>query len=59
MAANVNNSCFIGNIFGATSTGGTAVFINASGQLGTLTSSKRFKEEIKAMDKASEALLGA
>jgi methyl-accepting chemotaxis protein len=46
-----------GNIFGATSTGGTAVFINASGQLGTLTSSKRFKEEIKAMDKASEALL--
>jgi hypothetical protein len=55
--ANVNDSCFIGNIFGATSTGGSGVFINASGQLGTLTSSKRFKEEIKAMDKASEALL--
>jgi hypothetical protein len=57
VAANVSNSCYIGNIFGATSTGGSAVFINASGQLGTLTSSKRFKEEIKAMDKASEALL--
>ena len=55
--ANVDNSCFIGNIFGATSTGGAAVFINTSGQLGTLTSSKRFKEEIKPMDKASEALL--
>jgi len=55
--ANVNNSCFIGNIFNATSTGGTAVFINASGQLGTTTSSRRFKEEIKPMEQASEALL--
>ena len=53
---NVSNSCYIGNIFGATSSGGTAVFINSNGRLGTVTSSRRFKEEIKPMDKASEAL---
>jgi len=53
---NVSNSCYIGEIFGVTSAGGTAVFINSTGKLGTLTSSARFKEEIKVMDKASEAL---
>jgi hypothetical protein len=37
---------------------GTPVFINANGQLGTVTSSARFKDEIKPMDKASEAILG-
>jgi hypothetical protein len=54
---NVDNSCYIGNIFGDTSSGGTAVFVNSNGRLGTMTSSRRFKEEIKPMDKASEALL--
>jgi hypothetical protein len=53
---NVDNSCFIGNIFNATSSGGTAVFINSDGRLGTTTSSRRFKEDIKSMDRASEAL---
>jgi hypothetical protein len=52
----VNNSCYIGNIFGDTSSGGTAVFVNSNGRLGTTTSSRRFKEEIKPMDRASEAL---
>jgi len=39
--------------------GGTIlpVYINSNGQLGTMSSSRRFKEEIKAMDKASEAIL--
>jgi hypothetical protein len=55
--ANVDNSCFIGNIFGATSSGGNAVFVNSNGRLGTLTSSKRFKEDITPMDKASEVIL--
>ena len=32
--------------------------VNSNGQLGTTTSSERFKEEIKPMDKASEAILG-
>jgi Chaperone of endosialidase len=54
--ANQSNSCFIGQIFGATSSGGTAVFINSDGKLGSTTSSRRFKDEIKPMDKASEAL---
>jgi hypothetical protein len=53
---NVSNSCYIGQIFGATSSGGTAVFINSDGRLGTTTSSRRFKEEIKPMERASEAL---
>ena len=54
---NVSDSCFIGNIFGATASSGTAVFINSSGQLGTVTSSRRFKKEIKPMDSASESIL--
>jgi septal ring factor EnvC (AmiA/AmiB activator) len=54
--ANVSNSCYIGQIFGATSSGGTAVFINSDGRLGTTTSSRRFEEEIKPMERASEAL---
>ena len=54
--ANQSNSCFIGHIFGATSSGGTAVFINSDGKLGTTTSSRRFKDEIKPMEQASEAL---
>src|SRR6266545_3190983 len=54
--ANVSNSCYIGSIFGQTSSVGAAVFINNSGKLGTTTSSRRFKEEIKRMGTASEAL---
>jgi Chaperone of endosialidase len=54
---NVDNACYIGQIFGATSSMGIAVFINSNGRLGTATSSRRFKEEIKPMDKTSEVLL--
>ena len=53
---NVDNACYIGQIFGATSSGGTAVFVNSNGRLGTATSSQRFKDDIKLMDQASEAL---
>ena len=53
---NVDNSCFIGNIFGSTSVNGVGVLVNSNGRLGTMTSSRRFKEEIKPMDQASEAL---
>ena len=56
VGADVSNSCYISNIFGATSTNGIGVFINTDGRLGTVTSSKRFKEDIRPMDKASEAL---
>jgi hypothetical protein len=52
----VSNACYIGGIFVQTSAGGAPVFVNVHNQLGTMTSSKRFKEEIKPVDKASEAL---
>jgi len=54
--ASVSDACFIGHIFGTTSSGGTAVFINSDGRLGTQVSSRRFKEEIKPMERSSEAL---
>jgi len=54
--ANVSNSCYIGSIFGQTSSGGVAVFIDSAGKLGTLTSSRQFKEGIKPMEQASEVL---
>lgn len=53
--ANVSNSCYIGSIFGQTPSG-AAVFVDADGRLGTITSSARFKKDIKPMDTASEAL---
>jgi len=34
------------------------VLIDSNGQLGTASSSRRFKKEIKAMDQVSEAILG-
>ncbi len=52
----MDNSCYIGQIFSATSANGIPVLINSSNKLGTTTSSKRFKENIKPMDKVSEAL---
>jgi hypothetical protein len=55
--AGESNACYIGSIFGQTSSGGTGVFINSAGKLGTATSSRRFKEDIKPMDKVSEAIL--
>jgi trimeric autotransporter adhesin len=55
-SAGESNRCYIKSIFGQTATGGSAVFIDANSKLGTLTSSKRFKEDIKPVGKASEAL---
>src|SRR5262249_13921124 len=50
------------NIFGAgisgvTVAGGGGVIVDTNGQLGTVVSSARFKDETKPMDKASEAIL--
>ena len=47
---------FVAGINGAAVTG-SAVKVNAAGQLGTAPSSERFKNAIKPMDKASEAIL--
>ena len=54
--AGENNACYIGSIFGQTSPSGVPVVINSNNKLGTATSSKRFKEKIKPMEKASETL---
>ena len=51
--AGESNACHIASIFGQTTASGIPVFIT-HGKLGTTTSSKRFKEDIKPMDKASE-----
>jgi hypothetical protein len=47
---------FVAGISGSPITG-TSVVVNNFGRLGTAASSQRFKEDIKPMDKASEALL--
>ena len=56
--ADVSNSCFIGNIRGTTTAQNNAipVMIDMAGQLGTVSSSARFKKDIKPMDNASEAI---
>jgi endosialidase-like protein len=48
---------YIAGISGVTIGNGVAVMINSDGQLGTLISSARYKEAIKPMDQASEAIL--
>jgi len=46
----------VAGIFG-TAVSGSTVVVNSTGKLGIATSSARFKEAIKPMDKASEAIL--
>src|SRR5213076_1753829 len=50
------NGTFIAGISGVPVTG-SQVVVNANGKLGVAPSSARFKEAIKPMDKASEAIL--
>ena len=50
------NATFIAGISGATSPSGINVLINTNGQLGTTTSSRRFKENILDMGSASSKL---
>ena len=47
---------FIAGISGATIPAGIGVIIDTNGHLGTVVSSERFKDKIKAMEKASEAI---
>jgi Chaperone of endosialidase len=61
LGANVNDSCFIGNIYSnvqpIVGTDPDSVTINSSGRLGRgNVSSRRYKHDIKSMDRASEAL---
>jgi Chaperone of endosialidase len=54
---NTQTATFIAGIREATIENGIPVVVGTNGQLGTRTSSVRFKEAIKPMDKASEAIL--
>ncbi len=57
--ADVTGSCFIGHIHGVTTQHANAipVLVDSAGQLGTISSSRQFKREIKPMDQASQAIL--
>src|SRR5206468_10666698 len=48
---------FVAGISGVTVAGGVGVIVDTNGQLGTVVSSARYKDAIKPMDKASEAIL--
>jgi hypothetical protein len=48
---------YLAGIMGKTVPRSTPVFVNSDGLLGTVTSSARFKDDIKPMDKASEKIL--
>src|SRR5262249_13842183 len=47
---------FIAGIYGANFRFGIPVFVNSGGQLGTVSSSKRFMQNIEQMDKESEEI---
>ena len=56
MGNETHTNTFIAGISGVTVPGGVGVIIDTTGHLGTTTSSAHFKEAIKPMDKASEAI---
>jgi hypothetical protein len=57
--ANIDNICFISNIYGTTTANNDAVpvLIDSAGQLGTASSSRRYKTDIKQMENVSESIL--
>ena len=58
--ANVDNTTWISHVFGVTTQSGMTapVIVSNTGQLGTVSSSRRFKHDIRPMEKTSEAILG-
>ncbi len=48
---------FIAGISGVTVPAGVSVIVGTDGKLGTVVSSAQYKDDIKPMDKASEAIL--
>ncbi len=55
--AGLHTATYIAGISGVTVAGGIPVIVDAGGHLGTIVSSQRFKDQIKPMDEASEAIL--
>ncbi len=56
---NVDNSTWIGSIYGVTTLSGTTapVVVSDTGQLDTVTSSERFKKDIRTIQDTSEAIM--
>ena len=54
--AGESNTTRIRNVY-ASAASGRAVYVNSDNKIGTLVSSRRFKDQIKPMDTASEAIL--
>jgi len=55
--AGTHRAAVIAGVHSATIAAGVPVFVNREGRLGITTSSERFKDKIKPMDKSSEAIL--
>jgi hypothetical protein len=55
--AGTHTAAFIAGISGATSASGVNVFVNSAGQLGTATSSRRFKQDIADLGVESDILM--
>ncbi len=53
----LQKTAYMQGISGVTVASGVTVIVGSNGHLGTVTSSERFKEAIKPMDKVSEAIL--
>ena len=53
----VQTATYVAGISGVTVADGVGVIVAADGRLGTVVSSARFKDQIKPMDRASEAIL--
>ena len=50
-------STYVAGIYGTTSGSGVPVYINSNGQLGTLTSSRKYKEDIRDLGDVTSALM--
>ncbi len=50
-------AAFIAGVYGATSGSGVPVYVNSNGQLGTLTSSRKYKQDIEDMGDVTSALM--
>src|SRR6266545_2823078 len=55
--AGKQTATFVAGISGATSPGGVAVFVTATGKLGTVTSSRRVKDDIREIGEESDGLM--
>jgi hypothetical protein len=51
------SAAYLAGISGQTSTAGVAVYVESSGKLGTITSSRRYKQQVAEMSEESDVLM--